>query len=60
MIVLDLRPFDTVEDVSFNELFTLVPNPFPNPNSFGNLDSFENPDSVRISKFSTFQIAHLY
>ena len=44
MMVLDL-PFDIVEGVGFNELFKLVPNPFPNPNSFGNPDSFENPDS---------------
>ena len=44
MMVLDLRPFDIVEGVSFNELFKLVSNPFPNPNSFGNPGSFENPD----------------
>ena len=42
MMVLDLRPFDIVEGVDFNELFKFVPNPFPNPNSFGNPDSFEN------------------
>ena len=44
MMVLDLRAFDTVEGVGFNELFKLVPNPFLNPNCFGNSDSFENPD----------------
>ena len=32
MIVLDLRPFEIVEGVGFNELFKLVPNPFSNPN----------------------------
>ena len=42
MMVLDLRSFDIVEGVGFNELFILVTNPFPNPNSFGNSDSFEN------------------
>ena len=50
MMILDLQPFDTIEDVGFNELFKLVSNPLPNPNSFGNpgyfenTDSFENPD----------------
>ena len=44
MMVLDLRPFDIVEGVGFNELFKLVSNPFPNLNSFENFDSFENPD----------------
>ena len=43
MMVLDLRPFDTVKGVSFNELFKLVPNPFSNPNSFGKPDYFGNP-----------------
>ena len=43
-MVLNLRPFDIVEGVGFNELFILVINPFSNPNSFGNLDSFENLD----------------
>ena len=42
-MVLDLRPFDTVEGVGFNELFIFVANPFPNPNSFG------NPDYIRES-----------
>ena len=37
-MVLDLRTFVTVEGVGFNELFKLVPNPFPNPNSFENLE----------------------
>ena len=41
-MVLDLRLFDIVEDVDFNELFKLVLNPFPNPDSFKNLDKFEN------------------
>ena len=45
MMVLDLRPFDIVEDVGFNELFKFIPDPFPNPNSFGNSDSFENSNS---------------
>ena len=39
MMVPDLRSFDIVESVGFNELFVLV----TNPNSFGNLDSFEDP-----------------
>ena len=51
MMVLDLRPFDTVEDVDFNELFKLVPNFFPNPNSFGNPSYFGNPD-----KFENLEI----
>ena len=51
MMVLDLRPFDIVEDVGFNALFILLTNPFPNPNSFGNPDSFENP-----TKFENFEI----
>ena len=58
-MVLDLRHFDIVEGVGFNELFILVTNPFLNPNSFGNPNSFENPYSCenpdkfpRISKFS--------
>ena len=51
MMVLDLRPFDIVEGVGFNELFILVTNSFPNPNSFGNSDSFENPD-----KFDNLEI----
>ena len=57
MMVLDLQSFDTVEVVGFNELFKLVPNPFPNSNSFRNPDSFENlgffenPD-----KFENFEI----
>ena len=61
MMVLDLRPFDTVEGVGFNELFILVPNPFPNPNSFGNLDSFknlgsfENPDKFENFEFFRYQ-----
>ena len=38
MMVLDLRPFDTVEGVGSNELFKLVP--------------FSNPINSRISKFS--------
>ena len=42
MMVLDLRPFDIVEDVGFNKLFKFVLNPFLNPNSFGNPDKFEN------------------
>ena len=42
MLVLDLRSFDTVEGVGFNELFKLVPNPFPNLNSFANPDKSEN------------------
>ena len=42
MMVLDLRPFDIVEDVGFNELFILATNPFSNPNSFENVDKFEN------------------
>ena len=46
-MVLDLRPFDTVKGVSFNELFKLVPNPFSNPNSFGKPDYFGNPDSSK-------------
>ena len=41
-MVLDLRPFDIVESVGFNELFILIIYPFPNPNSFGNPDKFEN------------------
>ena len=41
MMVLDLRLFDIVEGVGFNELFILVTNPFPNPNSFENSDEFE-------------------
>ena len=53
MMVLDLQPFDTVEGAGFNELFILVPNPFPNLNSFGNLDSFENLEIFRV-------LAHLY
>ena len=48
MMVLDLRSFDIVERVGFNELFILVTNPFPNPNSFRNPDSFENSDSFDI------------
>ena len=51
MVVLDLRSFDIVEGVGFNELFILVTNPFPNSNSFGNPDSFENPD-----KFENLEI----
>ena len=50
-MVLDLRHFDIVEGVGFNELFILVTNPFLNPNSFGKPDSFENPD-----KFENFEI----
>ena len=45
-MILDLRPFDTVEGVGCNELFELIPNPFLNPNSFGNLDKFENLERV--------------
>ena len=41
-MVLDLRPFDIVEGVGFNELFIPVTNPFSNPNSFENPDKFEN------------------
>ena len=41
-MVLDLRPFDIVEGVGFDELFILVTNPFPNPNSFRYPDKFEN------------------
>ena len=41
MMVLDLRPFDIIKGVGFNELFILVTNPFPNPNSFGNPDKFK-------------------
>ena len=50
-MVLDLRPFDIVDGVVFNELFKLVTNLFPNPNSFGNPDKFENirPDLEEIS-----------
>ena len=47
MIVLDLRPFDIVEGVGFNELFILITNSFPNPNSFVNPDSFENLEIFR-------------
>ena len=43
MMILDLRPFDIVEGVGFNELFILVTSPFPNSNFFGNPDSFKNP-----------------
>ena len=72
MMVLDLRAFGTVEGVSFNELYKLVPNPFSNLNSFGNPGSFENLenfgktrlDSKKISCSrldSTFRVlAHLY
>ena len=71
MMVLDLRSFDTVEGVGFNELFKLVPNPFPNPNSFGNSDKFETfefsgtrHDSEKILCSRTDSIfpvlAHLY
>ena len=55
MMVLELRLFDTIEGVGFNELFKLVP--FTNPNSFEipdffeTLGSFENPD-----KFETLDI----
>ena len=49
MMVLDLRFFDTVEGVGFNELFKLVPNPFSNLNSFGNPDKFENLEIFRYS-----------
>ena len=42
MMVLDLRPFNIVEDVGFNKLFKFVLNPFLNPSSFGNPDKFEN------------------
>ena len=63
MMVLDLQSFDTVEVVGFNELFKLVPNPFPNSNSFRNPDSFENtgslvnPDSfVNHDKFENLEI----
>ena len=52
MMVIDLRPFDTVEDVDFNQLFKLIFNSFPNPNSFGNPDSLENPDKFENLKFS--------
>ena len=57
MIVLDLRPFDTVEDVSFNELFTLVPNPFPNPNSFENFEIFGYPSRFDVSGSRTSLIS---
>ena len=57
MMVLDLRSFDIVEDVGFNELFKLVPNPFPNPNSFGNPDSLENFESFENpDKFENLEI----
>ena len=49
-MVLDLRPFDIVEGVVFNDLFILVTNSFPNANSFGNPDSFENPDKFENSR----------
>ena len=58
MMVLDLRLVDIVKGVGFNELFKLVPNPFPNPNSFGNPDSFKNPGTftkypgIRLEKIS--------
>ena len=42
MMILDLRSFDIVEGMGFNELFILVTNPFPNANSFGNPDKLEN------------------
>ena len=51
MIALDLRSFDIVEGVGFNELFILVTTSFLNLNSFGNPDSFENPD-----KFENLEI----
>ena len=42
-MVLDLRSFDVIEGVCFNELFILVTDPFPNPNIFGLFpDSFED------------------
>ena len=56
MMVLDLRPFDIVEGVGFNELFILVTNPFPNPNSFENFSRIPAlsriPINSRILKFS--------
>ena len=56
MMVLDLRPFDIVEGVGFNELYILVTNLFPNPNSLGNRDSFENPYSFENrDKFENLQ-----
>ena len=47
MMVLDLRLFDIVEGVGFNELFILVTNPFPNPNYFENPDEFETLEIFR-------------
>ena len=44
--------FGTVEGVGFNELFKLVPSPFPNPNSFGNRDSLENLEIFRYTSRS--------
>ena len=44
-MVLELRSFDIVEGVGFNELFILVTNPFPN--SFENLEIFWYPSRSR-------------
>ena len=44
MVVLDLRSFDIVEGVGFNELFILVTNPFPTLSGI--------PINSNISKFS--------
>ena len=58
MMVLDLRPFDIVEGVSFNELFKLVSNPFPNPNSFGNPDKFKNLEKISRSRSDSSDKEH--
>ena len=66
-MILNLRPFDTVEGMGFNVLFKSVPNPFSsksqlfrnsfeNPGSFENPESFENPDkfeNLKIFRYSS-------
>ena len=57
MMVLDLS---IVEGVGFNELFTLVINPFPNSNSFGNPDSFENKEKRMAAKGDSLDVRSIF
>ena len=55
MMVLDLRSFDIVEGMGFNEFFILVTNPFSNSNSFENPDKFE---TLEIFIYRYFGFSH--
>ena len=65
IMVLDLRPFDIVENVSFNELFILVTNPFSTLTGVLILSKIPalsrirpNPEEISCSRLGYFGFSH--